>query len=222
MNPIRSSIGQANFSNSNNLNKNQQQNNSNNIKKPVGFNNSQSTITINNFNNPSNMTNISNNVNYPAGSNNTSNTKSNASNNFQIKNKENTNNQSNNIESQLYTLLNGKKNKNSTLNNSITPQNINQMDFNNSANNFLNNYNQFKNRDSYSQISNTVSPISRNEFSEDDLQKLTERHEKLINKILIEEESYIGNHRKHVDEMVEIMKDVFNLLNLGNEQYQHC
>jgi hypothetical protein len=40
------------------------------------------------------------------------------------------------------------------------------------------------------------------------MQKLSDRHQKLINKILIEEESYIENHRKHVDEMVEILKEV--------------
>ena len=45
--------------------------------------------------------------------------------------------------------------------------------------------------------------------SKENLEKLNERHEKLINTILTEEEKYISNHKLHIDEIVEIIKSVF-------------
>jgi kinesin family protein 2/24 len=51
---------------------------------------------------------------------------------------------------------------------------------------------------------------------EEDLQSLTIKHEKLINKILIEEESYIENHKSHVNEMYEILNKVNFQFNFRN------
>ena len=45
--------------------------------------------------------------------------------------------------------------------------------------------------------------------SKENLEKLNEKHEKLINTILTEEEKYISNHKIHIDEMVEIIKSVY-------------
>jgi hypothetical protein len=85
---------------------------------------------------------------------------------------------------------------------------------NSTATNFINSYSSFTKRDSVvSQNSNNgKSQMSQAELSEEEMQKLSDRHQKLINKILIEEESYIENHRKHVDEMVEIMKEVTKII----------
>jgi hypothetical protein len=176
-------------------------------------------------------------------SNNSSNTKSNISQNnimpnMNIKNKENSN-----LENHLFNLLNNKKIKsvvqgNTSQENVVNsiPSNsnkVNQMSHNFSnhsnntnnlntttanASNFINSYTSFNKRDSLTSENNNNSvkaPLSQLELNEDEMQKLTERHEKLINKILIEEESYIENHRKHVDEMVEIMKEVtFKIFNI--------
>jgi hypothetical protein len=40
------------------------------------------------------------------------------------------------------------------------------------------------------------------------LQEISQRHEKLINMILTEEEEIISLHRKHIDDMVELVKQV--------------
>jgi kinesin family protein 2/24 len=44
--------------------------------------------------------------------------------------------------------------------------------------------------------------------SDEDYQKLSDEHEKLINVILQEEEEFIGQHKGHIDEMVETIKQV--------------
>jgi hypothetical protein len=225
MNPVRNSINVANnvgnYAPSNNINKhvcaNNLQNMQNNNKKPTNI----TTISLTNSMSNSQMLPPQNLLN-PSSTNN-SNTKSNNS-GYQVKNKENTNM---NIESQLYNLLNNKnKVKSSNTVNNINyndnyPENNNhnQITKNNLSNNFFNNYNNNFKRDSFTS-QNSVSLIRQPEFSQDEFLKLTERHEKLINKILIEEESYVENHRKHVDEMVEIMKEVKYLINIlyaGNE-----
>ena len=42
---------------------------------------------------------------------------------------------------------------------------------------------------------------------------MNEEHEKIIETILEEEEQLIANHRKHIDEAVEGVKEEMNLLN---------
>jgi kinesin family protein 2/24 len=45
--------------------------------------------------------------------------------------------------------------------------------------------------------------------SDEDFQKLSNEHEKIINNILIEEEEFIGRHKGHIDEMVDMIKQVY-------------
>jgi len=44
--------------------------------------------------------------------------------------------------------------------------------------------------------------------SEEDLHKMSQKHEQLIGLILSEEEEVIGLHRQHIDDMVELIKQV--------------
>jgi kinesin family protein 2/24 len=44
--------------------------------------------------------------------------------------------------------------------------------------------------------------------SDEDFQKLSNQHEKLINQILQEEEDFIGHHKNHIDDMVDMVKQV--------------
>ncbi len=56
--------------------------------------------------------------------------------------------------------------------------------------------------------------------SDEDFQKLSNEHEKLINMILQEEEEFIGQHKGHIDDMVELVKQVIIFFNfLGNGTY---
>ncbi len=52
-----------------------------------------------------------------------------------------------------------------------------------------------------------------------DINKLSEEHEKLIQIILKNEEDLISDHRTHIDDMVEIVKEVNNFLKylIGDE-----
>jgi hypothetical protein len=120
----------------------------------------------------------------------------------------------------------------SSHNNNLNSGNPNQYynnlkNTNNAGNNQNNYYNQNQNpHPSYqspqisqatstnSLIKNSLSQVSTEkafnqiEVSEEEFMKLTERRDKLLNKVLVEEESYFQNHRSHFDEMVEIMKEV--------------
>lgn len=49
--------------------------------------------------------------------------------------------------------------------------------------------------------------------NDDDLQKLSMAHEKLINEILTEEEEFINGHRNHIDDMVDVVKQEMMLIN---------
>ena len=49
--------------------------------------------------------------------------------------------------------------------------------------------------------------------NDDDLQKLSLEHEKLINTILTEEEDFINEHRTHIDDVVELVKQEMLLIN---------
>ena len=44
--------------------------------------------------------------------------------------------------------------------------------------------------------------------NEEDLQLMGQKHEELIGQILIEEEDVITSHKSHIDEMVELIKQV--------------
>jgi kinesin family protein 2/24 len=63
-------------------------------------------------------------------------------------------------------------------------------------------------------VNNYVSKYKNVEInSDEDFQKLSNDHEKLINTILIEEEDFIGQHKLHIDEMVDMIKQEMNLIN---------
>ena len=49
--------------------------------------------------------------------------------------------------------------------------------------------------------------------NDDDLQRLSVIHEKLINNILGEEEDFINGHRNHIDDIVELVKQEMLLIN---------
>jgi kinesin family protein 2/24 len=62
-------------------------------------------------------------------------------------------------------------------------------------------------------INSYVSKYTNYEIkSDEDFQKLSNEHEKLINVILQEEEEFIGQHKGHIDEMVETIKQVCYLI----------
>jgi len=227
-NPVRNSISGTNTNNSTNFNSNNVNTNktANNLQQQVAR-----KMTTPNLNNNLNLNQIP--------STNTSNSKStNSYNNFNNNiNKENANT---NLGNHLFNLLNNNKaskNISEVTNNLSNNNNQNRfpnsyieaeqkINFNSnsfaqqtnipigsSVNNFLANYNSFNKRNSNtSQYSILSKSPSTNEINEEELQKLSERHEKLINKILIEEESYIENHKKHVDSLVEIIREVRKLL----------
>lgn len=48
--------------------------------------------------------------------------------------------------------------------------------------------------------------------SDEDFQKLSNEHERLINNILQEEEDFIGVHKGHIDDMVDMIKQVINFI----------
>ncbi len=52
--------------------------------------------------------------------------------------------------------------------------------------------------------------------SDEDFQKLSNEHERLINNILQEEEDFISTHKGHIDEMVEMIKQVLYIMFIIN------
>lgn len=48
--------------------------------------------------------------------------------------------------------------------------------------------------------------------TEEDLQILNQKHEQLINIILAEEEDVISTHRQHIDDVVDLVKQVRKIL----------
>lgn len=104
--------------------------------------------------------------------------------------------------------------KNNTQNNT-NRININLLN-NNKNNNYNNNVcnsklnsNNTNTRDFTNKISNTLNKLTSNNFTaqlqEEDL---AETHQKIMKRIIIEEESYVNNHKKHIDDMVEIIRNV--------------
>jgi kinesin family protein 2/24 len=123
-----------------------------------------------------------------------------------LMNQNNLNNQNNNTGKSSVRYIN---NYNSySYNNNPNPNNINNINSINSLNNVSNTNNNLSTarQSMYSNQSNTSrSPMVE---VEDDLTKLAEKHEKLINMILSEEEFYIENHKKHIEDMKELQNKV--------------
>lgn len=128
-------------------------------------------------------------------------------------------------------MLNNNSNSNVNVNNKIA-ENINIANtknmFNDNKPKYSNNYcnlknpNSIDNLDNIDNISNIIPDNSYTEFnqeynskynniqlnSEDDYNKYTQEHENLINNILQEEESFISMHKQHIDDTVDIVKNV--------------
>jgi hypothetical protein len=59
--------------------------------------------------------------------------------------------------------------------------------------------------------------------SEKDLQQMSATHEGLISQILAEEEEVISSHRQHIDDVVELTKEVLAASkSLGNDALARC
>ena len=88
----------------------------------------------------------------------------------------------------------------------------------NKDNSFEEKQNKELNADEYVSIYKDVKITSDEEY-----QQLSNLHEDLINNILTEEESFISNHKSHIDDMVDSLKKVkikfFIFFNLGNGIY---
>ena len=77
---------------------------------------------------------------------------------------------------------------------------------------FLNDYT------SFTQKSQAENNKQSNTQLDEDLNKLREQYEILVNKILTEEKDYIESHKKHIDGMVHTMKSEMNLINTVEKQ----
>jgi hypothetical protein len=114
------------------------------------------------------------------------------------------------------------ENNNGVYNNYVKNQGKNKLASNNhgtksnnnlilaNVNNQMNNLNLNQNNfEGEIDFDNYVSKYSYSAIrSEDDFQKLSNDHEKLINNILQEEEEFIQLHKNHIDEVVDLVKQV--------------
>lgn len=80
---------------------------------------------------------------------------------------------------------------------------------NKNNNNFINNANMNGNLNNLNGNNPNLDKLKNwTARNEDDLQLLSQRHEQLIGMILSEEEDVISSHRQHIDDMVELIKQV--------------
>ena len=122
---------------------------------------------------------------------------SNKNNNF-MKPKNNSNSTNNVCSNQGYTQNSVKKNN--TFINKFSSQNVN---------NPIDNRTQYNNTNFNLSTNSYISKYKNYEIkSDEDFQKLSNEHERLINEILQEEEEFIGQHKGHIDDMVELVKQV--------------
>jgi hypothetical protein len=240
LNPLRNSSGGSNNLNNQQYKTSQSSGNNNMLNKK----NSTGSLNMNfPMTNLSNGNSSSNNlINNQISNNNFGNQiKDNSLNNPNNNNlNQNIKNKENNLQSQLFNLLNKDKKVQQANNNNMNynvnnnqmllqnkkPQQENKMTLNyanlqnnsdlnsnsnnlNNVTNFLNNYTNFSKKDLNVSQPSQKSQIDTNE---EEIHKLTERHKNLIEKILVEEESYIENHGMHLDEMVELFKEVLYLI----------
>jgi len=115
--------------------------------------------------------------------------------------------------------------KNQTKNNPI----LNPTGINKNENLILANANNNINKKSYLNTNNLEVEIDFENYlskyynakicSEDDFQKLSNEHEKLINNILQEEEDFIQIHKNHIDDVVDLVKQVKILIHFLNKYF---
>ena len=120
---------------------------------------------------------------------------------------------------------NSSEKKNNPLKNNLIPNNNNNNDKDNSShelkftnyqriktNKIDDNNNNNKNNDDLS-ADDYISKYSNYEIKNDEeYQQISMVHEELINNILKEEDDFISVHKKHIDEMVESIKDEMNYI----------
>lgn len=191
-----------------NINKNYNDNNNNNYN-PKNNNNygSQKSYDDNMLqNNNNNYMNLNNNIKENQKGLRHNSAKTPNPNNFnapEIMRQENNNGvYSNNIKSQGKNNSASNYTQGTKANNNLILANVN-----NQINNLNLNQNNFEGEMDFE---NFVSKYSYSAIrSEDDFQKLSNEHEKLINNILQEEEEFIQLHKNHIDDVVDLVKQVF-------------
>lgn len=86
--------------------------------------------------------------------------------------------------------------------------------FSNMNNNLMAGPNNYNNNNNNNQIMHPQANINLEQIknwtakNEEDLQLMSQKHEQLIGTILSEEEEVISSHRQHIDDMVELIKQV--------------
>jgi len=193
--------GNANNNGANNRNENKNYNERNNSNNHYGSQKSYDDNMIpynNNINNNNNFANINNNQN--RGIRHNSAKSPNPSNFITHEMNKLESNSNGNYHNNL-----GKGNPKNNLISNSNKTNNNLLYGQNKAN--LNNNINF---DDEIDFDNYISKFNLAEIrSEDDFQKLSNEHEKLINDILQEEEEFIQLHKNHIDDVVDLIKQVY-------------
>ena len=90
---------------------------------------------------------------------------------------------------------------------------IKEIKYQNHPKNKINNYENIKNNKDEINADDYTSKYNNYEIKNDDeYQKISMIHEELINNILKEEDNFISEHKKHIDNMVESIKDEMNYI----------
>ncbi len=196
------------------------------------FNNNNNNNNINNYNNNNNQENstISQNLNQDISSNKNQWNLNNNNNLIQINKQNQIQKNENLIKDNLFNQkieiqLNQNslfENKENLQLNNITVQkqqsnNYNQFEENitNENNNIISKNNQIQENDTFAFL-NEYSGFNnqkKQNCNENELSKLKDQYESLVNSILTEGKNYIENHKLHIDEMVKDIKNEMNLIN---------
>ncbi len=143
----------------------------------------------------------------------------------QIKNRKGSNefNGNNNYAGNNHNNYNNNYTGNNNYNNNYTGNNNDHLANKNNQNN-SNNQNNQNNQNKTNNQNNPNNIPSNDEYyskyynyqvkSDEDFQKLSNKHENLINEILQEEEDFIGQHKGHIDEMVDMVKQVIYFISI--------
>lgn len=66
-----------------------------------------------------------------------------------------------------------------------------------------------KGKNNFAPVTKPGDGVMKTGGGEESLQQINKKHEELINLILTEEEEVISMHRQHIDDMVDLIKQVF-------------